>query len=182
MKKKKTTEKTVWENCTPRSEINLHVETFLNVFSVSLYVCIVCMYAYAICTFRSSMVRLRFPDMTKPIEFVCKARPFGIIYSFLGTAEESSLWRCGHSWVPDKLLLLLLLFWLLSMQQQRFGTFLASLQAAAPLTDSHGSCSHLLGLAFLCYFVEVVMMVNSVLSLLPMGSDETTVLHYALHL
>jgi hypothetical protein len=28
----------------------------------------------------------------------------------------------------------------------------------------------------------VVMMVNSVLSLLPMGSDETTVLHYALHL
>lgn len=116
VKKKKTTEKTVWENCTPRSEINLHVETFLNVFSVSLYVCIVCMYAYAICTFRSSMVRLWFPNMTKPIEFVCKARPFGIIYSILGTAEESSLWRCGHSWVPDKLLLLLLLFWLLSKQ------------------------------------------------------------------
>jgi hypothetical protein len=102
---------------------------------------------------------------------------------FFGNSRgELSLWRCGHSWVPDNLLLLLLLFWLLSMQQQRFGTFLASLQAAAPLTDSHGSCSHLLGLAFLCYFVEVVMMVNSVLSLLPMGSDETTVLHYALHL
>jgi hypothetical protein len=112
--------------------------------------------------------------MTKPIEFVCKARPFGIIYIILGTAEESSLWRCGHSWVPDKLLLLLLFFWLLSKQPAAKVWHFCGIQAA--LTDSHGSCSHLLGLAFLCYFVEVVMMVNSVLSLLPMGSDETTLL------